>query len=74
MDQTRLGSLIEAVMNTTIGFCILAATVYGFGKTFLWPTMLGVVSERFPKGGALTLGAAAMKHSKGASESAPLRH
>ena len=37
-------------------FCILAATIYGFGKTFFWPTMLGVVSERFPKGGALTLG------------------
>jgi len=38
-------------------FCVLAATVYGFGKTFLWPTMLGVVSEQFPRGGALTLGA-----------------
>ncbi len=36
---------------------VLAATVYGFGKTFLWPTMLGVVSEQFPRGGALTLGA-----------------
>jgi MFS family permease len=36
--------------------CILAATIYGFGKTFFWPTMLGVVSERFPRGGALTLG------------------
>jgi MFS family permease len=36
---------------------IIAATIYGFGKTFLWPTMLGVVSERFPKGGAMTLGA-----------------
>jgi hypothetical protein len=36
--------------------CIFAATIYGFGKTFLWPTMLGVVSERFPRGGALTLG------------------
>lgn len=36
---------------------IAAATVYGIGKTFFWPTMLGVVSERFPRGGALTLGA-----------------
>jgi hypothetical protein len=27
------------------------------GKTFLWPTMLGVVGERFPKGGALAMGA-----------------
>ncbi|OAI46288.1 hypothetical protein AYO44_11675 [Planctomycetaceae bacterium SCGC AG-212-F19] len=36
--------------------CVGAATVYGLGKTFLWPTMLGVVSERFPRGGAVTLG------------------
>ena len=35
----------------------LAATTYGVGKTFLWPTMLAVVGERFPKGGALTMGA-----------------
>jgi MFS family permease len=33
-----------------------AATVYGIGKTFYWPTMLGVISERYPKGGALALG------------------
>ena len=37
--------------------CIVAATVYALGKTFLWPTMLGVVSDRFPKGGAITIGA-----------------
>ena len=35
----------------------LAATLYAFGKTFFWPTMLGVVSEQTPKGGALTLNA-----------------
>lgn len=35
---------------------ILAVSVYGLGKTFYWPTMLGVISERFPKGGALALG------------------
>lgn len=34
---------------------IVAAIVYAFGKTFLWSTTLGVVSEQFPKGGALTL-------------------
>ena len=34
---------------------LLAATIYGIGKTFFWPTMLGLVAERFPKGGALTL-------------------
>lgn len=32
-----------------------AATVFGIGKTYFWPTMLGVVSERFPKGGALAM-------------------
>jgi MFS family permease len=34
---------------------LVAATMFALGKTFFWPTMLGVVSERFPKGGALTL-------------------
>ena len=37
----------------------LAATCYGIGKCFFWPTTLGVVSEQFPKGGALTLSAIA---------------
>jgi MFS family permease len=36
-----------------------AATFYGLGKTFFWPTTLGVVSERYPRGGALMLNAIA---------------
>jgi hypothetical protein len=45
-------------LSTAAGSTILiAATLYGFGKTFFWPTMLGVVSEQCPKGGALTLNA-----------------
>jgi len=45
-------------LSTATGTAIfLAATLYGFGKTFFWPTMLGVVSEQCPKGGALTLNA-----------------
>jgi MFS family permease len=44
--------------NSTTGMAIFwAATIYGIGKTYFWPTALGVVSERFPKGGAMTLGA-----------------
>ena len=35
---------------------VAAVTVYGIGKTFYWPTLLGTISERFPKGGALALG------------------
>jgi len=42
---------------TTIFLCVTAATIYACGKTFLWPTMLAVASERFPKGGAITIGA-----------------
>lgn len=35
---------------------LLAATVWGTGVCFLWPTMLAAASERFPKGGALLMG------------------
>ena len=33
-----------------------AATVWGMGVCYLWPTMLAIVSERFPRGGAMALG------------------
>ena len=45
------------VGTATLGAILFAATIYGVGKTFLWPTMLGVVGERFPQGGALAMGA-----------------
>ncbi len=38
-------------------YIFLAATLYGLGKTFFWPTTLGVVAEQTPRGGALTLNA-----------------
>lgn len=41
----------------SVATVIIALTIYGFGKTFLWPTMLAVASERFPKGGAVVIGA-----------------
>ena len=44
---------------STFASIFIAATIYGFGKTYFWPTMLGVVAEQFPKGGALTLNAIA---------------
>lgn len=34
---------------------ILALTVYGIGKTFFWPTMLAVASDRFPRTGAVAI-------------------
>lgn len=38
-----------------VGLIFAAATLYALGKTFFWPTMLGIVSEQTPRGGALTL-------------------
>ncbi|MEL6566926.1 MAG: MFS transporter [Pseudomonadota bacterium] len=35
---------------------LLAATLWGAGVCFLWPTMISGVAERFPKGGAWTIG------------------
>ncbi len=55
-----VSSLIAAgglvALSRSTGLMILAAaTLYGVGKTYLWPTMLGSVAERFPRGGALSL-------------------
>jgi MFS family permease len=49
--------LLSSATGLTMIFVF--ATLYGFGKTFFWPTTLGVVSEQCPKGGALTLNAIA---------------
>ncbi len=44
------------VLSKATGILIfIAATIYALGKTFFWPTMMGVAAERFPRGGALTL-------------------
>jgi MFS family permease len=42
-------------MVTTFGFALVALTVYGIGKTFFWPTMLAVASDRFPRTGAIAI-------------------
>jgi MFS transporter, DHA2 family, metal-tetracycline-proton antiporter len=44
------------LLQGATGWTIVAvATLYAFGKTFLWSTTLGLVSEQFPRGGALSL-------------------
>jgi MFS family permease len=48
-----LGSLHR---GDSVILAIIAATFFGIGKSLFWPTMLGVTSERFPKGGPLCLG------------------
>jgi hypothetical protein len=35
---------------------LLAATVWGTGVCYMWPTMLAAASERFPRGGSLLMG------------------
>jgi MFS family permease len=65
-----LGLLMASAVLAILGLTFLsgasgllaifaAATLYAFGKTFFWPTMLGVVAEQTPRGGALTLNAIA---------------
>ena len=54
------GSVIAIIglltLSQAAGLLIfIAATVYALGKTFFWPTMLGIVAEQFPRGGALTI-------------------
>src|SRR5262249_53252603 len=64
-----LGLLFFSAVLGTIGLVLFSqsfvktfilwfvvSTIYAVGKTFYWPTILGVISERFPKGGALALG------------------
>lgn len=39
----------------TAGVAFAAATVFGIGKTYFWPTMLAITSERYPRGGEFLL-------------------
>jgi MFS family permease len=75
--KSPLGTLIVSAIFSALGLywlgalqpgtsavvAITAATVFGIGKTFFWPTMVGVTAELFPRGGALLMslmGAAGM--------------
>jgi len=39
----------------TVGMAFVALTIYAIGKTFFWPTMLAVASDRFPRTGAVAI-------------------
>src|SRR5262245_13979041 len=49
-----LGLNLTSQITTFVG-ALLALTVYGVGKTFFWPTMLAVASDRFPRTGAVAI-------------------
>jgi hypothetical protein len=43
-------------LSTAAGIAVFVAFVlYALGQTYYWPCVLGFTSERYPKGGALTL-------------------
>lgn len=49
-----IGLNLTSGINTFVG-AMVALTVYGIGKTFFWPTMLAVASDRFPRTGAIAI-------------------
>ncbi len=49
------GLVLLSIANSPITG-LLAATVWGTGVCYMWPTMLAGASERFPRGGALLMG------------------
>src|SRR3712207_8321000 len=41
-----IAGLVFLAGASGLGMIFVAATLYGIGKTFFWPTMLGVVSDQ----------------------------
>jgi predicted MFS family arabinose efflux permease len=52
---SAVGLFLLSLAGSPIG-AFLAATAFTVGICDFWPTMLGATSERFPDGGALSLG------------------
>jgi MFS family permease len=46
--------LLSIADSPVMGF--LAATIWGTGVCYMWPTMLAAASERYPRGGAFAMG------------------
>ncbi len=51
------GLVCIALVGSAPLLIFAAATLFGVGTSFFWPTTLGLASEQFPRGGALTLNA-----------------
>jgi len=63
----NIGLLISSSIFATVGLfalggadspvtVMLAATVWGFGVAYFWPTMLATVAERYPRSGTMVFG------------------
>ena len=48
---------LSKTADSGVAVIFAAATLFGVGVTFFWPTILGLTSEQCPRGGALTLNA-----------------
>jgi MFS family permease len=64
---SNVGLLIFSAVFATIGLvalggardpasALLAATAWGFGVCYFWPTMLATVAERYPRSGTMVFG------------------
>lgn len=49
-----VGLLLSSVMTSFV-VAFIALGIYATGKTFFWPTMLAVASDRFPRTGAVAI-------------------
>jgi MFS family permease len=49
-----VGLLMASAMQTFV-MALVALGIYAVGKTFFWPTMLAVASDRFPRTGAVAI-------------------
>jgi MFS family permease len=49
-----LGLIMTSKIESFL-YALVALSVYGVGKTFFWPTMLAVASDRFPRTGAVAI-------------------
>jgi MFS family permease len=49
-----IGLNLVSGIETFVG-AMMALAVYAIGKTFFWPTMLAVASDRFPRTGAIAI-------------------
>jgi len=50
-----IGLYLLSIANTPL-LAFAAATVWGAGVCYMWPTMLAITSDRFPSGGAVAMG------------------
>jgi MFS family permease len=49
-----IGLVLASTMQTFV-VALVALGIYAVGKTFFWPTMLAVASDRFPRTGAVAI-------------------